>query len=147
MADPQPVKHPRVGVACVVQRDGKILLGKRKGSHAGGVWGFPGGHLEFGESIEECAKRELLEETGLVSLSLRQGPWVENMMENGQKHYVTIFMFVDQYEGDPTLKEPEKCEGWDWFASDQLPTPLFSPISSLLSKEEPLLGDNSLSKD
>src|SRR5271155_3580479 len=78
---PFPVKHPRIGVGCIVQHEGKVLLGKRKGSHGVGFWGFPGVHLEFGESVESCAKRELLEETGLTPLSLRLGSWVENIME------------------------------------------------------------------
>lgn len=129
-------KHPRVGVGCVVQRDGKILLGKRKGSHAMGFWGFPGGHLEFGESVEECAKRELNEETGLSSVSLKQGPWVENVMIDEDKHYITIFVFIDQFEGEPNLCEPDKCEGWEWFPIDSLPDPLFSPIPSLFKKHK-----------
>ncbi len=125
------VKHPRIGVACIVQREGKVLIGKRKGSHAAGFWGFPGGHLEFGESVETCAKRELIEETGLLPQSLRLGPWVENVMEEGQKHYITIFVFVDQFDGKPELLEPDKCESWEWFAWDNLPEPLFAPIPSL----------------
>jgi 8-oxo-dGTP diphosphatase len=128
-------KKPRVGVACIVQKDEKILLGQRKGSHAVGCWGFPGGHLEFGESVESCAARELLEETGLTPLSLRLGPWVENLMENDQKHYITIFVFVDSFVGEPSLLEPNKCEGWEWFSWDNLPQPLFSPIPSLVEKE------------
>ncbi len=139
----QSPKHPRVGVGCVVQRNGKILLGKRKGSHAVGCWGFPGGHLEFGESVEECAKRELLEETGLIPATVRQGPWVENVMEEEQKHYITIFVFIDQFAGEPSLMEPHKCEGWEWFPSDNLPSPLFSPIPSLFTKEQDFLGQDS----
>lgn len=135
-ANPTPdIKHPRIGVGCVVLSEGKVLLGQRKGSHAKGCWGFPGGHLEFGESVEACATRELLEETGLKPLSLRLGPWVENLMENGQKHYITLFVFIDQFEGEPILREPDKCEGWEWFSWDNLPQPLFSPIPSLLAKE------------
>lgn len=128
-------KNPRIGVACVVQRDGKVLLGQRKGAHAVGCWGFPGGHLEFGESIEDCARRELLEETGLKPLSVRLGPWVENVMEDGQKHYITLFVFIDSFIGEPELLEPEKCEGWQWFNWSDLPRPLFSPIPSLMLKE------------
>ena len=131
-------RQPRIGVACIVQKDGKILLGQRKGSHAVGCWGFPGGHLEFGETVEECATRELLEETGLKPLSLRLGPWVENIMEEGQKHYITVFVFVDGFVGQPALLEPDKCEGWDWFTWNSLPEPLFSPIPSLLVKESHL---------
>ena len=56
------------------------------------MWACPGGHLEFGESVEECASRELLEETGLTT-SLRLGPWVNDVME-GDKHYITLFVFV-----------------------------------------------------
>ncbi|HNA62172.1 MAG TPA: NUDIX domain-containing protein [Rhabdochlamydiaceae bacterium] len=65
---------PRIGVGCVVERDGMVLLGQRKGAHAEGFWAFPGGHLEFGETVEACARRELVEETGLTPCSLRLGP-------------------------------------------------------------------------
>lgn len=134
-------KRPRIGVGCVVQREGKVLLGQRKGAHAVGYWGFPGGHLEFGESVESCATRELFEETGLKPTSMRLGPWVENLMEDGQKHYITLFVFVDSFEGEPELLEPEKCEGWHWYNWESLPDPLFSPIPSLLLKA-PMLRES-----
>jgi 8-oxo-dGTP diphosphatase len=70
-------KRPRIGVGVAVLPEGKGLLGKRKGSHRAGHWSFPGGHLDFGESAESYASRELLEETGLKALSTRLGPWVE----------------------------------------------------------------------
>ena len=56
---------PQVGVGVLILRDGKVLLGRRKGSHGAGCWSAPGGHLEFGETLEDCAAREVLEETGL----------------------------------------------------------------------------------
>ena len=56
---------PKVGVGVIVVRDGKVLLGKRRGAHGEGSWSFPGGHLEFNELLEICAKREAKEETGL----------------------------------------------------------------------------------
>lgn len=128
-------KKPRIGVACIVQKDGKILLGQRKGSHGVGSWAPPGGHLEFGESVEACATRELLEETGLKSLFLHLGPWVENLMEDCEKHYITLFVFIDSFIGEPALLEPNKCEGWQWFTWDNLPQPLFPSISSVIVKE------------
>jgi 8-oxo-dGTP pyrophosphatase MutT (NUDIX family) len=54
------------------------------------MWSTSGGHLEFGESVEQCAKRELLEETGLEATSLILGPWTNDMMD-GDKHSVSLF--------------------------------------------------------
>ncbi len=133
------VKKPQIGVACVVQKEGKVLLGKRKGAHGVGSWATPGGHLEFGETVKDCAERELLEETGLKMLSFQLGPWVENIMENGQKHYITLFVFIDSFVGDPVLLEPNKCEGWAWFDWNHLPQPLFPSITSLVAKGSHLI--------
>jgi 8-oxo-dGTP diphosphatase len=126
-------KRPLVGVGVIVEREGKVLLGKRKGSHGAGYWSFAGGHLEFGETVEQCAARELLEETDLQALSFKIGPWTNDIFENN-KHYITLFVFVPEFRGEPKLMEKEKCEGWEWFDWNQLPTPLFAPVSSLLAK-------------
>jgi 8-oxo-dGTP diphosphatase len=128
------VSHPRVGVGCIVQRNGKVLLGERKGSHGENLWAPPGGHLEFGELVTHCAARELIEETGLQPISLRLGPWVENTMEHGQKHYITIFVYIDEFLGEPILCEPEKCKGWEWFSWNMLPQLLFEPARSFIEK-------------
>lgn len=137
----QDKPRPRVGVGVVVIKDGRILLGKRKGAHGAGEWSFAGGHLEFGETVEECALRELAEETGLKALSIQIGPWVNDVIEEN-KHYVTLFVFVDQFKGHLQLLEPDKCEGWEWFDWHSLPSPLFTPIRSLLKKisVESLIG-------
>jgi len=128
-------KRPKIGVGVTLIQNGEVLLGKRKNSHGAGKWAFPGGHLEFGESIEECAKRELEEETGLKTLSTRPGPWVSNVMED-DKHYITFFAYVDKWEGNLQLLEPEKCEQWKWFKIDQLPSPLFPTVSSLFHEKK-----------
>lgn len=125
--------RPKVGVGVVVVNKGKILLGKRKGAHGEGTWATPGGHLEFGETVEACAARELLEETGLKAVSWVLGPWVSDVMEE-TKHYVTLFVLIDQVEGDLELLEPDKCEGWEWFPLDSMPEPLFPSIQSLMKK-------------
>lgn len=129
--DQKEIRVPRVGVGVIVVHEGKVLLGKRKGSHGAGGWSFPGGHLEFGETIQACATRELEEETGLSALSVEAGPWTNDIIES-DKHYVTIFVFVNQFKGEPQLLEPQKCEGWKWFAWDALPSPLFAPVHSLV---------------
>lgn len=123
---------PRVGVGIIVVRNGQILLGRRKGAHGAGTWAPPGGHLEFGESAEDCAKREALEETGLVLDSVSQGPFTNDIFVGEQKHYVTLFMISNCPIGDPQVLEPDKCEGWEWFDWANLPRPLFKSLETLL---------------
>jgi 8-oxo-dGTP diphosphatase len=126
--------RPQVGVGIAVRRGDEILLGKRKGSHGAGAWGFPGGHLEFGESIEDCARRELREETGLEALAVKTGSWTSDVFGEG-KHYVTLFTEVVEFKGELELLEPHKCETWQWFSKEALPSPLFPPVTSFFAKE------------
>lgn len=59
---------PKAGVALIIRKNDKVLLGKRKGNHAPNTWGFPGGHLEMWESFKNAALRELKEEVGSAIL-------------------------------------------------------------------------------
>ena len=126
-------KRPFVGVAVIVIKDNKVLLGKRKNSHASGTWQFPGGHLEFNESIKDCARRELFEETGIKVKNIRLGPYTNDIFQKEKKHYITLFVVADYDSGVLEFKEPEKCEKWDWFEWGKLPEPLFLPIKNLMA--------------
>ena len=57
--------RPLVGVGVVFAREGRVFLAQRKGELGGGSWGSAGGHLEFGETLEDCARREAREEFGV----------------------------------------------------------------------------------
>ena len=59
-------KKPKIGIGVIIIKDNKVLFGKRKNSHGDGTWSLPGGHLEFGESWEDCALREVEEEVGIT---------------------------------------------------------------------------------
>jgi len=128
------MSSPQVGVGVLIIRNGRVLLGKRKGAHGAGTWSAPGGHLEFGESIEDCARREVLEETGLELSSVRNGPFTNNVFQADNKHYVTIFALAEPLNGEAKTLEPDKCEGWDWFDWNELPQPLFPPLATLISQ-------------
>lgn len=125
--------RPRVGVAVIVINDDKVLLGRRKGSHAAGTWAFPGGHLEFGEEPEQCAQREVSEETGISITNIRRSIFTNDVFDK-EKHYITLFLLADHKFGEPSVREPEKCEEWGWFAWDALPRPLMLPIEHLLQQ-------------
>lgn len=127
-------QRPFVGISVLIINNGKLLLGKRKGSHGDATWATPGGHLEFKESFEKCAKREVEEETGLAIQNVRLATCSNDIFSENNKHYVTIFMLADYATGEPLVTEPDKCEQWQWFAWDDLPTPLFLPIKNLLNQ-------------
>jgi ADP-ribose pyrophosphatase YjhB (NUDIX family) len=59
-------ENPRVIVSCIVCWDNRILLCRRSHEPARGRWAVPSGFLECGESLEECAVREMVEETGVI---------------------------------------------------------------------------------
>ncbi|KAB8296310.1 hypothetical protein EYC80_009079 [Monilinia laxa] len=94
------------------------LLGERINSSAANTWGLPGGHLEFGETFEEGASREVLEETGLKIPASALKFWhCRNLiMKEENKHFVSIFM-VGVWDGKgegPKVVEKDKCKGWEW---------------------------------
>lgn len=127
--------QPRIGVAVIVRRGEHLLLGKRRSTtHGDGVWQFPGGHLEWGETPSDCARREAFEETGLHVTVDQDGPWTNDVFEAEQRHYVTLFVLAHADEGEPAVCEPDKCERWDWFTWDALPEPLFLPIRNLQAR-------------
>ncbi|MDE2038169.1 MAG: NUDIX domain-containing protein [Patescibacteria group bacterium] len=119
--------HPRVGLGIIVVNDeGKILVGKRKGSHAR-KYSIPGGHLEMGETFEQGAVREMKEETG-IDISDPKVIAVTNNLETYKeegKHYVSVILLVRNYSGEARIMEPEKCEGWIWADPRALPQPHF----------------------
>ncbi|MFI5910019.1 NUDIX hydrolase [Dactylosporangium sp. NPDC051541] len=120
--------RPYIGVQAIVRQHRQprtILLGLRKNVFGDGHWGLPGGHLEFGESFEAAARRELIEETGIAARQLYVWKLVNTPYRD--THYVQIGVQVARYQGQIRNLEPEKCAGLRWWRLDDLPTPLFEP--------------------
>ena len=126
--------RPEVGIGVCVIKDGKVLLGKRKNSHGGGSWSFPGGHLEMYETWEDCAKREVLEETDLRIKNTKFAGVTNDFFPEEDKHYVTLFIIAYYDSGELKTMEPEKCSDWNWFSWENLPQPLFRPILNLIKQ-------------
>lgn len=119
----KPTPEVRVGIGIIVMRGQEVLLGKRLGSHGEGEYAWPGGHLEFGETIEECIAREIEEETGLTVQPVRPVS-MSNVIKYG-RHYLDIQYLVEYVDGVAEVREPDKVESWAWYRIDALPEPLF----------------------
>ncbi len=115
--------RPLVGVGVVFFREGRVFLARRKGELGGGTWGSAGGHLEFGETPEDCARREAREEFG-VEVGELSHLCVSNIIGYG-RHYLDIEFLGDIGEQEPRLMEPDSFEGFGWFPLQALPEPLF----------------------
>jgi len=116
--------RPFVGVIVLVIKEGKILLGRRIGDKAAsGEFGMPGGHVEYNESFAECARREVMEETGM-DIEEPEHLGVSNVRQYPPVHYVMILMHAKWKSGEPKRCEPDRCEGWNWYDMDALPEPL-----------------------
>ncbi len=124
--------RPKVGLGVLILRNGKVLIGKRKNSHGDGTWCFPGGHLEFGETPEECARRETLEEAGITIKNIKRIGYTNDIFEKENKHYITLCMTAEYESGEIKIMEPDKFDEWKWFALDDLPKPLFISPRNLI---------------
>ena len=123
--------RPKVGVGVLVFKVGKILLGKRLGAHGEGMYGSVGGHMEYLESFTECAKREAQEEAGIEIENIRF-LCLSNFKTHAPKHYVDIGLIADWKSGEPQVLEPDRCESFDWYEINNLPTPLFEVLHNYI---------------
>lgn len=107
---------------------------KRRNAHGDGTWSFPGGHLEFGETPEACAAREVMEELNCRIRRARRGPFTNDVFAREGRHYITIFVLAEYDSGDIRIMEPDKTEAWQWASWEEMPRPRFLPIENLLAQ-------------
>jgi len=131
-------KKVGVGFGVMILHEGKVLLGKRnedpvKASsmlNGAGRWTMPGGKLDYGETFEEGAKREVLEETNLTIKKMEVISINQEIIETA--HFITIGFFSEDFEGEVKTMEPDEITEWKWFELDSLPTPLYFPSAKIL---------------
>jgi len=123
---------PYVGVGCLVVRDGRILLIRRHGLHGAGSWSPPGGHLGFGETPAECARRELWEETGVGISGVTFVAITNDVFATEDKHYLTVWMRGVPDHAAASIGAPEEVAEVGWFDVNDLPSPLFLSFANLV---------------
>lgn len=136
-----------VAGACVFNKENQVLMQKRS-DH--GQWGFPGGFMDLGESVQDTARREVYEETGLrleqiEIFGIYSGPPYDKTFSNGdQVSLVQISFICTQYSGELVGSNAESIQN-KFYALEELPDNIFTDhkmlIDDLLSKKQrPIIG-------
>lgn len=116
----------RVGVGVFVRTQQGFVLMRRQGSHGAGEWSLPGGHVEFGETVEQCAVREVKEELDVTISYIHRIPhFSEDFFPDHNKQYITIYLIGFTHDV-PKIMEPNKADALMFFKETiQLPEKLF----------------------
>lgn len=110
----------------------QVLLSRRLAGYGKGAYMLPGGKQRLDESLQECAARELKEETGMRILKSRPVSWHSTRLP-GKPRVISVGVGAEEYEGKPRHLEPNQNTEWQWFDLDKLPMPLFEPARIAIS--------------
>jgi 8-oxo-dGTP diphosphatase len=115
-------KQPLLGAIAVVVRDNQVLLAKRRKNPDSGLWGFPGGHVELGETALAAAARELLEETGVTAKPIDYLTNIDVVHCNSDGavavHYLLAAVLCDYVSG--TVQAADDVSDARWFDCDDI---------------------------
>jgi mutator protein MutT len=112
--------------AIIVNPEGRLFLAQRgpMAKNERGLWEFPGGAVEFGETLAHALAREMREEFGI---DIQVGDLldvVDHILADEKQHWVSPTYICRIISGDPVIQEPEKCSAIGWFLPDQVPAEL-----------------------
>ena len=118
-------------VAVIVTHARKVLFGRRLTTSGGSEWQLPGGWIEIGESPQQAARREVIEETGLLLRDLRFVATTNNVF-SAQKHSITLYFEAECVNEDSLIvAQPDKCSDWEWKYWAEVTDNLFLPLRLL----------------
>ncbi len=116
-----------VGVgAILVNKEGLVFLARRgpKAKNEQGLWEFPGGSVEFDETLAKALQREMYEEYGIGIAVGALVDVVDHILPREPQHWVSPTFVCQIVSGEPYIREPEKCTEIGWFGLDQVPDEL-----------------------
>jgi 8-oxo-dGTP diphosphatase len=116
-----------VGVgAIIVNPEGRLFLAQRGplAKNERGLWEFPGGSVEFGETLAHALAREMDEEFGIAIQVGDLLDVVDHILQDEKQHWVSPTYLCRIISGEPEIKEPEKCSASGWFFPDEVPADL-----------------------
>jgi 8-oxo-dGTP diphosphatase len=100
---------PRVGVGAVVIKNSNVLLVRRGIPPSEGLWAIPGGHVELGETLQETAEREILEETGIV-IKAGEPIYAFDLIEQDDSGRIRFHFIVVDVTGEYVSGEPRGAD-------------------------------------
>ena len=129
--------QPRVAVGAIVFKNNKVLLVRRAQPPSQDLWAIPGGRVEIGETLQEAAEREILEETGIIIQAL-EPVYTFDLIERDKSsrtrfHYVIVDLTADYVEGD--IRAGDDAAEVRWVSCDEIATLKVSPKTLRLLKK------------
>ncbi|MEP4195546.1 MAG: NUDIX hydrolase [Aliishimia sp.] len=122
---------PKLAALAVVIKDDQLLLVKRRNEPDAGLWGFPGGHVELGETALDAAARELREETGVIAKPLHYLTNVDVIVRGDADevrfHFLLAAVLCEYISGIPIAEDDVSDAGWhtiETILNGQLPCSL-----------------------
>ncbi|MEM7669111.1 MAG: NUDIX hydrolase [Pseudomonadota bacterium] len=116
-------ERPKLAALAVMIRGDHVLLVQRRNEPDAGLWGFPGGHVDFGETALDAAARELKEETSVLGRPVRYLTNVDviDLYDDGSVrfHFLLAAVLCDYLSGDPVARDDADDARW-WAIADVL---------------------------
>jgi 8-oxo-dGTP diphosphatase len=139
------VDYIGVGVGAIIfNSDNKVFLARRgrEARNESGKWEFPGGAVEFGETLEHAILREVKEEYGFEIMIDELLDVVNHLIPEEKQHWVSPTFLCRIKSGTPSILEPHKCDEIAWFELDEIPEKLLTlaskkSLKSLRKKKDP----------
>lgn len=119
----------------ILKKDNKILLIRRFNTgYKDGFFTFPAGHIEKDELPSETMLRELEEEVGVIcDIKSIIPAHVMYRMSNSGRTYTDYYFEILEYKGNPENKEPNKCDYFDWYEIENIPTNTLQHVKIVLN--------------